>query len=135
MRAKKDVVAEKAYNEKFEVDWLYCSEDKIVVIEVGRTIKLEEPSSAVRNKLHQALYTLIPKLQYVIWYLCEHVNKSSNANCRAQVFRENFPSQCFFLFNLIPNRLFSIFPPPSKFFEGKVKKKIKLFEFDVKFFS
>ena len=64
------------YKEKFEIDWLYCSEKDIIAIEIGRTIKLEKPVSAVSNKIHQCLYTLIPKMQYVIWYLLEHVEKT-----------------------------------------------------------
>ena len=71
-------ILECEYEERFQIDWLYCSSENIIAIEVGRTINPREPVSTVKNKIIQCFTKIIPKMQFIIWNLLEHLLESNN---------------------------------------------------------
>ena len=74
------ILSQSIFNSKFEVDWLYCGHEMILMFEVGRTKNPTSPISTVFNKLEQVLNKLMPTMGMVLTILYNQLRSLSATN-------------------------------------------------------
>ena len=61
------------FSEEFQHDWMFLSNDQIIVFEIGKSNNLDNPVSTMQKKWTQVFTNILPKIQFIVWWFLKHL--------------------------------------------------------------
>ena len=94
------------FNNRFDIDWIYCGHKMILAFEIGRTNSPENPTTAILNKLQQVLSKSLPTMYLALHAIFRSFPENVSGSQDDEEFSKRyweFIKRCFRFVIFFPN--------------------------------